>query len=656
MTSSPSATSRLRETEAVATAARPRAATISAAVVADVCALIRDGKPVQRELPDGGRLHVDRALPFLVVYRRPVRRKDLDTDLLVKGEASHLTVSGSAKHREGLARLVDGVIGVLSENFGAVLLIELWAGPDDQEGEDQPLRFGIHRSKSGRLGSTLDVLDRALGEIRIKGQHALVETVAATNVFPPGMRPLITAQRAKELNCDVIGIEVPPVYRDAAANATFPLVRRALHRGISRSMQRAVFEFTRRQTSHRPPHYQALGRRSFNKSLWQVDRELAAVSNTFDFILQVTPTNVDEAWSRFRRGRFEREPDFASRPLKIDPSLVKRDLFRIPLERVEDPTLAQLLRDQQSEIDRKLSMLGDRGTPRFLYGSLQVYGGVPDSLLAVAQDILDRVPPRSRDESMRRTIDATGFALRAEAELDYYRGQSPDVVSRVEIRRDISALTVSRGNVLIPASAKIPLSRVDALLAHEIGTHVVTYVNGRAQRFRQLYVGLPDYEELQEGIAVVAEYLAGGLSRPRLRLLAARVVASRHMIEGATFVEVFRELDRTYDFAHRTAFGITTRVFRGGGLTKDVSYLRGLLGMLDYLGKGGDYPSLLVGKFGPEHIPIIEELRWREVLVPSVVRPRYLDDPAGVERLAALRKSSSVLDLVTVVARKGRRK
>ena len=617
----------------------------------EVCELIREGKPVQRELPDGGRLHVDRALPFLVVYRRPVRSKDLDTDLLVKGEASHLTVSGSAKHREGLARLVDGVVGVLSESFGAVLLIELWADPGGPEAGDPQLKFEIHRSKRGRLGSTLDVLDRALGEIKIKGQHALVESVAETKISPPGMRPLMAAQRASEINCHVLGIQVPPVYRDATTNETFPLVRRALHRGISRSIQRTVFEFTRRQTSHRPPHYQALGRQSFNKSLWQVDRELAAVSNTFDFILQVTPTNSDEAWNRFRRGRFEREPDFASRPLKIDPSLVKRDLFRIPLERVEDPTLAQLLRDQQSEIDRKLTMLGDRGTPSFLLGSLQVYGGVPDSLLAAAQDILNRVPPRSRDESMRSTIDATEFASRAQAEIDYYRSQSPEVHSTVEIRRDVSALTVSRGNVLVPASAKIPLSRVDALIAHEIGTHVVTYVNGHAQRFRQLYVGLPGYEELQEGIAVVAEYLAGGLSRPRLRLLAARVVASRHMIDGATFVEVFRELDRTYDFAHRTAFGITTRVFRGGGLTKDVSYLRGFLGMLDYLREGGDYASLLVGKFGPEHIPIIEELRWREVLTPSVLRPRYLDDPAGVARLAALRKSSTVLDLINVKIR-----
>ncbi len=633
--------------------ARPRAATISTAFISEVCSLIREGKPVQRELPDGGRLHVDRALPFLVVYRRPVRREDPDTDQLVKAEASHVTVSGSAKHREGLAKLVDGVVEALGESYGAVLLIELWATPDDPEAADQSPKFVIHRAKGGRLGRTLDVLDGALGEIKIRGQHALVESIADTKVSPQGMRPLMSAQRAADLNCHMLGIEVSPIYRDAATHQTFPLVRRALHRGISRSIQRAVFEFTRRQTSHRPPHYQALGRQSFVKSLWQVDRELAGISNTFDFILQVSPTNVDEAWNRFRRGRFEREPEFASRPLQLDPALVKRELFRIPVERVEDPTLAQLLRDQQMEIDRKITMLGDRGTPRFLYGSLQVYGGVPDALLAVAHEILELVPARSRDESMRSTIDAAAFALRAQAELDYYKGQSPDILSRVEIRRDISTLTVSRGNVLIPASARIPRSRVDALLAHEIGTHVVTYVNGRAQRFKQLYVGLPGYEELQEGIAVVAEYLAGGLSRPRLRLLAARVVASRHMIEGASFVEVFRELVRTYDFPHRTAFGITTRVFRGGGLTKDVSYLRGLLGMLDYLREGGDYASLLVGKFGPEQIPIIEELRWRQVLVPSVLRPRYLDDPAGIQRLAELRSSSTVLDLVTIRAKKG---
>jgi hypothetical protein len=93
------------------------------------------------------------------------------------------------------------------------------------------------------------------------------------------------------------------------------------------------------------------------------------------------------------------------------------------------------------------------------------------------------------------------------------------------------------------------------------------------------------------------------------------------------------------------------RVFRGGGLTKDVVYLRGLAGFLTYLREGGALEPLLVGKIGPDHVPIIEELQWRKVLVPPPLRPRYLDDPAAVKRLGDLRMGASVLDLV-----KGRRK
>ncbi len=76
---------------------------------------------------------------------------------------------------------------------------------------------------------------------------------------------------------------------------------------------------------------------------------------------------------------------------------------------------------------------------------------------------------------------------------------------------------------------------------------------------------------------MLAEYLVGGLSRPRLRLLAARVLATRHMIDGATFVDTFRELDGLYGFDRRTAFTIAMRIYRGGGLTKDAVYLRGLV-------------------------------------------------------------------------------
>ncbi|TFH66390.1 MAG: DUF1704 domain-containing protein, partial [Gemmatimonadales bacterium] len=67
---------------------------------------IADGKRVRRTLPSGGRLHVDRPLPFLCVYRKPARRPDEGTDQLVTTEASYLVASGAPRHREELRRLL----------------------------------------------------------------------------------------------------------------------------------------------------------------------------------------------------------------------------------------------------------------------------------------------------------------------------------------------------------------------------------------------------------------------------------------------------------------------------------------------------------------------------------------------------------------------
>ena len=213
----------------------------------------------------------------------------------------------------------------------------------------------------------------------------------------------------------------------------------------------------------------------------------------------------------------------------------------------------------------------------------------------------------------------------------------PELSARVEVRPDVVGLMVSRGSLLIGSGTKVPKARVEALLAHEVGTHIVTYVNGLAQPFRQLCIGLPGYEELQEGLTVMAEYLVGGLSRPRLRIQTARVLATYRMVNGADFVEVFRELFRSHSFAQRTAFNIAMRVFRGG-LTKDGVYLRGLVALLEHMRLGGSLDPLLAGKIGLKHIPVIEELNWQRVLNPHPLRPDYLDNPAAVRGWRSLRR------------------
>ena len=270
---------------------------------------------------------------------------------------------------------------------------------------------------------------------------------------------------------------------------------------------------------------------------------------------------------------------------------------------------------------------------------------------------LGDVYKRQRQDGAPGHLDAVAFAERAREELSHYNRMDPAFTATVQVREDMySGLMVSRGRLLIGQNARIPHGRVEALLSHEVGTHLVTYYNGRAQPLRQLYVGLAGYDELQEGLAVLAEYLVGGLSRARLRLLAARVVAADRIIEGASFIEVFRLLDRTYEFDQKTAFTITMRIFRGGGLIKDAVYLRGLLRILEYVRKGGELAPLYVGKIAAVHIPLIEELRWRKVLRPLALRPRFLDRDDSLQRLNEIREGRSLLEMAAGRARKEKRR
>ncbi len=621
---------------------------ISNRAITNIVVRLQEGKRVRRSLPLWGRLHIDRQLPFLVVYRRPPGNKDAGTARLVTGEASYLTATGGRKLYPSLATLVRAISTNIGSLFGAFLVIEIWTRPDGQAGgsrEDLRPEFRLFTSRANATSSTVGAFVESLMRITTKHLNARVTVVPTSKLHPPGLSQLISKQESADLRIQHLGIEVKPVYRGTNGEE-FPLVWRALHKGLARAIKEGVFEFTQSQTTHRPSNYQALGPRSFIKAVWEVDRQLADVSNQFDFLPSITPTNTDAAWSAFQRKRFSAMPEFIYRPLPIEPSQLKRELFKIPIERVSDPVLAQLFRAQQTELDRKLTMLDERGTDNFFYGSLMSYGKVDDNLCAAAASILSKFPRRSRDASKGGHVGADEFASLATTQIEQYRRAYPDLTSKVSVREDTAGLMVSRGNLLIGQSVRTPRSRVDALIAHEVGTHIVTYFNGKAQPFRQLYVGLPNYDELQEGLAVLAEYLVGGLSKPRMRLLAARVIGAKALVDGASFVDVFRMLNKDHGFERRTAFGITMRLFRSGGYTKDAVYLRGLLRLIDYLKQGGEIEPLFVGKFGLEHLPIIKELQFREVLKAPVIRPHYLDTPETARRMQKVRDGISVLELV----------
>jgi hypothetical protein len=101
-------------------------------------------------------------------------------------------------------------------------------------------------------------------------------------------------------------------------------------------------------------------------------------------------------------------------------------------------------------------------------------------------------------------------------------------------------------------------------------------------------------------------------------------------------------LEKDYGFTPHLAFTMSMRVHRGGGYTKDMVYLRGFNQLLAYLKTDKDIEFLYAGKVALEFLPLLEELRWREVIKPPALIPRYLEQGQCRERLEYLRSHPSL--------------
>ena len=607
---------------------------------------LAEGKGIRRKLPGNGLLHIDRPLPFLCVYRSPSNREDAFTSRLVRAEASYLIAS--TQHPEDLQALIHAIAKTLSDSFGAFLIIELWKALQSSEGE----RSAAAPAPTFRLFGPAEVtftsvtlLREALEELQIGGLPVTAQLTAGDRRHPEGLLPLLEKEQLKALEGLLIGLEVQPFYLNPDTGQPYPLVLRSLISGLSKALKKTFFEFVRIQTTFPVTHFQMLGRRAVVRAVWSIDQSLADINDSFKFLLLVTPINTEAAWEEFRENHCEKVPIFHYRLLPVDPEALKRRLYNIPIERVEDPTLAYLFRDKRHELDKMLTLLADREKPDFLLGSLQLYGRIEEPLLHLAEGLLAAIPP-VRDEAPADTMPPEEFAERARREIAYYRDQYPAIAAKVNVQADIVGLMVSEGNLYIGSNARIARHRAEALIQHEVGTHILTYYNGKAQPLRQLYCGVPGYEELQEGLAVLSEHLSGGLTPSRLRVLAARVLAVQTMVGGADFVETFRLLHDKYGFEAQEAFIVAMRVYRGGGLTKDAIYLKGLTRLLAYLQQGHDLEPLLIGKIREDYLPLMQELTYRKVLRPIPIRPRYLTGPGIEPKLEKLKSGITVFNLI----------
>ena len=595
--------------------------------------------PSRQAFAGGGRAHVDRALPFLILNQQG------GADSLaarVTAMSSSYVLWSDASDKDALGA-VEAIANAAHAAHQRLLLVSLYDLPRDPslDGEQPKLE-----AFTARLSASDDTpaqaaakrLTEALEAIQVDLRLCCVEPVAEA-WFEPGIEEL-----ARSLPfVSHISLGLPQTYRVPGQQAVYPQLLHELEIAVFDALLQAAHAFLAEISTDAPSSHRALGRRSFIAAARSVDRKLLKISNSFDFLLSVSPINTEQAFEQFKADKSDKSPLFRYRPLTVDPDLAKRALYAIDLHRVEDPVLERLFAEKRRELDQQLTMLECRNSPDFRYVSLTVYEPVEPELLASANDILEHVP---NDQNRGEAIGADTVRKAAEALIADYRKDDPGFSGRIVVRKDIPAgLMVSGRTLMISQSTKMPRDRLDPLLQHEVSVHLLTCVNGDAQGLKIFRTGLAGYEGIQEGLGVFAECAVGGLTPTRLRLLAARVVVVDAMVSGASFVDAFRLL-RTHGLGTRMAFNVTARVYRSGGFSKDAIYLRGFKQVLDLLREGSDLAPFWFGKIAARHVPVVEELVARGLLQAPRTVPQFLSRPDAQARIQRMRGGVALSQLI----------
>ena len=355
-----------------------------------------------------------------------------------------------------------------------------------------------------------------------------------------------------------------------------------------------------------------------------IDSELYSIVDGINILDAVKPLNYLQEKEKFFANNFSTGPSFTYKTTDVDTFALKRRLYNLPLEQIQDEDLYKLYLAVIDSYADKIDQYKSIGTNEFLYDSLRYYGEPNEKDINNAQFILHL--PSNPNDKAGELVDAQGIVkiLSKMAEAENYTW---------EVKLDetmVANALVSGTTVRINSNAKLYETDANALAHHELGVHLATSLNGQKQPLRILSLGCPLNTMTQEGLAILSEYLSGNLTVQRLKILALRVIAVKSMIEDKNFRTTFLILKELYNVADEQAYTITARVYRGGGYTKDYLYLKGFSLILSAYEHEKDFNNLLAGKTSLEFLPLITRLIDKGLLVaPHYITPAFREPIAN---------------------------
>ena len=527
-----------------------------------------------------------------------------------KKQLSEKLIQESKDKHTGFYKVVDALIESVEKKHKGCLVIDMHSYNYRRHETEQPVfNIGTANVDSQRFSGVIDKWFRALIEIEIRNQESTTEI----NGPFQGNGYFLKHITKRFKNTLVLATEVKKIYCDELNGDSFPLVIGDLETGFKQAIIDTSSYFISNILGQKKKNEPILAS-GIDEDLTYGDKELYKLTKTLEVLSYVTPKNLDVEQKKFLSNGGSKNPVFKYNQIVEHPFEFKRKLYSIPLEKIKDITIAKMYRDVVKSYSDKVDMLHTIGEDKFFYNSLRYFGQPNELDLKHAHFILN-CPD---DYTNERLLEIEEVKKIFEDEISNY-GFKANVEITKNVTAEIMVLNYKR-KVLLKHGVKLPEDSVKALVHHEIGVHMVTTMNAIEQPLNVFKLGFPTNTFTQEGIAVLTEYLSGHLSIKRLKELALRVVAVDMMVNGSDFKDVYHTLVNKYKMEQEGAFIVATRIFRGGGFTKDFLYLKGFIEILKYYQAGNALDPLLIGKNSIAYVEVFKEMIERKLAIP----PKYV--------------------------------
>ena len=523
----------------------------------------------------------------------------------------------SLKKHSNFYKVIDALINSIQEIHKGCIVFDMHSYNYVRHNKELPVfNIGTANIDNKRYNEVTKKWFNELKSIKIRNQESTTEI----NGPFQGNGYFLMHINSKFKNTLVFATEIKKIYCNELDGNEFPLVINDLEEGFKKAIIETSCFFVDKILGLKMKK-RALLSPGIDNQLIIVDRELYKLTKTLEVLTYVTPMNLEAEQKKFIANNGNKNPDFKYKQIVEHPFEFKRKLYALPLEYVKDITIAKLYRDVIQSYSDKIGMLSTIGEDKFFYNSLRYFGQPNETDLKDAHFILSC----PNDEKKSKLIDIEEVKDVFEKEIKEY-GFKADVEITKNITAEIMVINFKK-KVLLKHGAKLSLDSVKALVHHEIGVHMVTTMNALEQPLNIFKLGFPTNTYTQEGIAVLTEYLSGHLTIKRLKEIALRVIAIDMMINGLDFKSVYHELVNTYYLNKDDAFILSTRIFRGGGFTKDHLYLKGFIRILKHYKEGRSLDALLIGKNSIAYLDVFEEMIARKLAKPPKYITHILKDP-----------------------------